>query len=84
MRAPVFAIWSPDSKTIYFKAPYADGRSSFWAIPAAGGKPRLLARFDNPAFASARQEFATDGKRLYFTADDRQSDIKVMEVRRPQ
>lgn len=40
--------------------------------------------FDNPAFASARQEFATNGKRLYFTADDRQSDIKVMEVRRPQ
>jgi Tol biopolymer transport system component len=83
MRQPVFAVWSPDSRTVYFKAPYADGRSSFWAIPAEGGKPRLLAKFDNPAFASARQEFATDGKRLYFTADDRQSDIKVMEVRRP-
>ena len=67
---------------MYFKAPYADGRSSFWSVPAEGGKP-LLARFDNPAFASARSEFATDGKRLYFTADDRQSDIKVMEVRRP-
>ncbi len=84
MRGLVFAVWSPDSRTIYFKAPYADGRSSFWAITAEGGKPRLLARFDNPAFASARQEFATDGKRLYFTADDRQSDIKVMEVRRPR
>jgi hypothetical protein len=35
-------------------------------------------------FASARQEFATDGQRLYLTADDRQSDIKVMEVRRPE
>jgi hypothetical protein len=27
-------------------------------------------RFENPAFASARQEFATDGKRIYYTADD--------------
>ncbi len=83
MGAPQFAVWSPDSRTIYFKAPL-EGHASFWAIPAGGGKPRLLVRFENPAFASARQEFATDGKRLYSTADDRQSDIKVMEVRRPQ
>jgi eukaryotic-like serine/threonine-protein kinase len=83
MEAPVFAVWSPDSRTIYFKAAI-EGHAAFWAIPAAGGKPRLLVRFENPAFASARQEFATDGKRLYFTADDRQSDIKVMEVRRPR
>ncbi|HEV8356359.1 MAG TPA: hypothetical protein VGQ17_06265 [Gemmatimonadales bacterium] len=66
------------------RAGYTGGRFGFWAIPAGGGKPELLAMFDNPAFASARQEFATNGKRLYFTADDRQSDIKVMEVRRPQ
>lgn len=81
MGLPEFAVWSPDSKTVYFKAEL-DGRAAFWAIPAAGGKPRLLVQFENPAFASARQEFATDGKRIYFTADDRQSDIKVMEVRR--
>ena len=83
MGTPVFAVWSPDSKAVYFKAEL-DGRAAFWTISAAGGGPRLLARFDNPAFASARQEFATDGKRIYFTADDRQSDIKVMEVRQPQ
>lgn len=81
MGRPQFAVWSPDSKTVYFKASLA-GRAAFWAIPAAGGKPRLLVQFENPAFASARQEFATDGKRIFFTADDRQSDIKVMEVRR--
>ena len=81
MGGPQFAVWSPDSKTVYFKASL-DGRAAFWAIPAAGGKPRLLVQFENPAFASARQEFATDGKRIFFTADDRQSDIKVMEVRR--
>jgi len=80
MGLPVFAVWSPDSKTIYFKA-LLEGHGSFWALLAAGGRPRLVVRFENPAFAGARQEFATDGKRLYFTADDRQSDIKVMEVK---
>ncbi len=78
----LFAVWAPDSRTIYFKAADAQLRASFWAVPAAGGRPRLLVRFTNPSFANARQEFATDGKRLYFTADDRQSDLKVMEVRR--
>jgi hypothetical protein len=29
---------------------------------------------------SSRQEFATDGERLYFTIDNRQSDIWVMAV----
>ncbi len=43
MRGVVFGIWSPDSKTVYFKAPFADGRSSFWAIPAEGGKPTARA-----------------------------------------
>jgi Tol biopolymer transport system component len=80
MAFPQFAVWSPDSKTVYFKAAL-DRDAAFWAVPAAGGRPRLLVRFENPAFASARQEFATDGKRIYYTADDRQSDIKVMEVR---
>ncbi len=78
---PTHAVWSPDARTIYFKAVDWTGRASFWAIPAQGGKPRLLVRFDDPAFGSARQEFATDGKRLYFTVTDRQSDITVMEVR---
>lgn len=79
-----FVVWAPDSKTLYFKAELTSRRGSFWSVPAVGGKPRLLVRFTNPAFASSRQEFATDGKRLFFTADDRQSDIKVMEVRTPK
>ena len=58
-------------------------RTSFWAVPAAGGAPRLLVRFDDPSRPSGRQEFTTDGKRLYFTVDNRQSDISVMDVIRP-
>ena len=72
---PLLAQWSPDGRTVYYKALDAEGRASIWAIPAAGGTPRLLVRFDDPARPSPRAEFATDGKRLYFTVSERESDI---------
>jgi Tol biopolymer transport system component len=75
------AIYSADGRELYFKSHDARGRASFWAIPAEGGRPpRLLARFDDPARASNRFEFASDGRRFYFTMEDRQSDIWVAEV----
>ena len=78
--APELAQWTPDGRTIYYKAFDPGGRSSFWSIPAAGGTPRLLIRFDDPAHPSTRSEFATDGKRLFFTIGTRQSDIWAMEL----
>ena len=72
---PLLAQWAPDGRTVYYKALDAEGRASIWAIPAAGGTPRLLVRFDDPARPSPRAEFATDGKRLYFTVSERESDI---------
>jgi hypothetical protein len=38
-------------------------------------------RFDDPIRTSSRAEFATDGKRLFFTASERESDIWRMELR---
>jgi Tol biopolymer transport system component len=79
--APELALWSPDSRTIFYKAFDAEGRSSLWSVDAAGGAPRILVRFDD-ARPSSRPEFATDGRRLYFTVTDRVSDIWTMELRR--
>ncbi len=78
--APELALWSPDGRTIYYKAFDARGRSSIWAVPAAGGAARLLVRFDDPSRQSNRPEFATDGERLYFTLSLRQADIWTMEL----
>ncbi|MBI2795648.1 MAG: PD40 domain-containing protein [Gemmatimonadetes bacterium] len=76
--------WSPDGKTVYVKALHtATGQPSIWAVPAAGGAPRLVVRFDDPNRPSGRQEFSTDGKRFYFTVDNRQSDISIVDVARP-
>jgi serine/threonine-protein kinase len=78
--APAFAYWSADSRTIYYKAYDEQERSGIWAVPTSGGKPRLLIRFDDPARPSNRREFATDGKRLYFTIAQPESDIWLMEL----
>jgi Tol biopolymer transport system component len=74
------AIFSADGRTLYFKSHDARGRASFWSLPAAGGRPRLLARFDDPTRASNRFDFASDGRRFYFTIEDRQSDVWIAEV----
>ena len=72
--------WSPDGSSVFVKAVDSEGRASFWAADPSGGIPRLLVRFDDPARPSGRREFATDGKHLYFTIENRQSDIWVVEV----
>jgi Tol biopolymer transport system component len=74
------AVFAASGRELYFKSHDASGRASFWSIPATGGRPRLLVRFDDPAWASNRFDFASDGRRFYFTVEDRQSDIWVAEV----
>jgi Tol biopolymer transport system component len=74
------ATFAPSGREIYFKSHDARGRASFWSIATTGGRPRLLARFDDPERASNRFEFASDGRRFYFTVEDRQSDIWIAEV----
>jgi dipeptidyl aminopeptidase/acylaminoacyl peptidase len=74
------AMYSRSGRTLYFKSHDARGRAAFWSVPVTGGRPRLLVRFDDPARASNRFEFASDGKRFYFTIEDRQSDIWLAEV----
>lgn len=47
-----------------------------------GGAPRLLVRFSDPARPSYRGVWAYGGGRAYFTIEDRQSDIFVLDVTR--
>jgi serine/threonine protein kinase len=76
------AEWSPDGQTLYYKTHDAQGRASFWAVPAAGGTPRLLVRFPDPERQSNRKDFDTDGRRFYFAIEDRQSDVWVADLER--
>jgi hypothetical protein len=68
-------------RTIVFRAEDSRGRASFWSIPAAGGTPRLLVRFDAPGRDSFRQDFDVSGDQIYFNMADHQSDIYSVELR---
>jgi TolB protein len=81
---PVFAEWSSDGQTVYYKARDEEGRASFWSVPVSGGTPRLLVRFDDPSKPSNRAEFTTDGERFYFTVGRRESDLWLMELFPPR
>ena len=73
--------WSTDGRTIYFKSHDAKGAAEFWSVPVAGGKPTLLTRLDDPLRPSYRPEWALGPGRMYFTMEDRQSDVWVMDAR---
>ena len=80
---PLLARWSPDGRTVYYKALDGEGHASLWSVPVGGGEPRLLVRFDDAARPSPRAEFAVDGRRFYFTLSERESDIWRMTLDRP-
>jgi TolB protein len=73
------AVWSPDGRTLYLKVHEHD-LTSFWSVSLQGGRPRELVRFVDPEWQSVRNDFATDGKRLFFDIEDRQSDIFVAQL----
>ena len=74
-----YPVWSRDGRTIYFKAYDSKRQSSIWSISVDGGAPQLLLRFADPAHRSLRREFATDGKRFYFTISAEESDLWAAE-----
>jgi serine/threonine-protein kinase len=76
---PMTVAWLGQG-VIAFKSRDVQGRAELWSIPASGGRPRLLVRFTDPMRPSNRPDFDTDGKRFYFSIEDRQSDIWVAEV----
>jgi Tol biopolymer transport system component len=72
--------WSADSRSLFFRHNASDGVSTFWSLSIDGGPPRPVARLDDPKHPSYRGDFSTDGRRIYFAVNDRQSDIAVVEL----
>ena len=74
--------YSRDGRTIYAAAVPADGRRGVWAIPAAGGTPRLVIAFDDPALeipVGGSLSVGTD--HLYLTVAQYESNIWVANLR---
>jgi serine/threonine-protein kinase len=79
-REPAWAYWSRDGRTIYCKSRDRAGRSWIWGVAVTGGRLHTLVRFDDPAKPSYYTSWTSDGRRFYFTINDRQSDIGIAEL----
>ncbi|MGE5926651.1 MAG: protein kinase domain-containing protein [Gemmatimonadota bacterium] len=77
---PEQVSWSADGRSLFFKSHDANGIASIWTLPSTGGTPRLLTRFDDPARPSSRFNLAVGRTHLFFSIDERQSDVWVMDL----
>ncbi len=73
--------YSRDGRTIYVAGDHRDGRRGVWAIPVAGGTPRLVVAFDDPALANRLGFLSVGPDRLYLTVAQYESDIWVANLR---
>jgi len=69
--------WGRSGDTVYTRT--VGPTVTFYAVPLSGGAPRLVLRLNR---RWRRHEFATDGRRLYFTLPADESDVWVMDIRR--
>jgi len=74
-----YAEWSPDGGTIFFENRGPDLRD-LYAIPSAGGHPRLVVRFDDPAMTVYDIPVTVGNGRFYFAIAEMESDIHVMDL----
>jgi len=77
------AYWVANGTQLIFRGHESRGRSAVFSIPAAGGTPRLLAVFEDPNLSAARGSWGFAAGRMYYSAEERQSDVWVMELERP-
>jgi serine/threonine-protein kinase len=74
-----FPGWSRDGRIIYFRAADSTGALGLYAIPAAGGTPHVVVRFDDPT-KSVWMIYSLGDDRVYFSLAEYESDIYVMDL----
>ena len=70
----------PNADEVYLRVIDSVGVHSFYSVPLTGQPPRLLLRLDGTSKQPARIIFSTDGRRLYFTLTEAESDIWIMAL----
>src|SRR5438046_635607 len=74
-----YPAWSTDGRLIYYITREAGVPVTVSVVPAGGGAPRVVVRFDDPTRPWHRYGLRVHGERVYFTLGDLQSDIWVAE-----
>jgi dipeptidyl aminopeptidase/acylaminoacyl peptidase len=78
-----FVAWGRDPSRVYFQSRDSTGICSYWSVATAGGTPRRLLRLAEPGRRTRRPEFDTDGRTLFFTVVDDESNVAVVSLKRP-
>ena len=74
--------WAPDGHSIYYVAPVDNALTMFgiFRLPAAGGAPQLVVRFDAPQLQLSSGRLAVANGMIYFVVRELESDIYVVEL----
>jgi Tol biopolymer transport system component len=72
-------VLSASRDTAYYRSSDEEGRASFWAASLRDGRTRLLARLTDPR-RTTTGPVAVGAGRLFFTIDEWQSDVWVMDL----
>jgi Tol biopolymer transport system component/tRNA A-37 threonylcarbamoyl transferase component Bud32 len=75
------AQWASND-VVLFTSPDATGNFLIYSVPAKGGAPALLLRFDPVLHPAYLGTFFVRNGRLFFDSEDRQSDIWIIDVKK--
>jgi hypothetical protein len=73
--------WSSDSRSVYYRERELDGRLTLLSIPLDGKAPTAVVRQRDASKSGARSDWATDGRRFFFTVPRYEGDVWTVEVR---
>jgi Tol biopolymer transport system component len=75
-----FLAWDAGRPDIWFLGNDSTGRGGIWAMPLTGGSPRPVVDFRDEMGRVNGPTLASDGSRLYFTLDERLSNVRWAEL----
>jgi serine/threonine-protein kinase len=72
--------WLPFEPVLLVRSERAGGAGAIWRVPIDGEQPTLVIRFDDPDRPVFRDDFVTDGDRVYFTVSNLSGGVWVMAL----
>ena len=72
--------WVPLEPALLARSSVPGGGGGIWRIPIDGGSPTEVVRFDDQERPVYRDDFATDGDRVYFTITQLETSLWLMDL----
>ncbi|MBV6522882.1 MAG: Serine/threonine-protein kinase PknD [Gemmatimonadaceae bacterium] len=72
--------WIPFSFDLLVRSQLPGGLGSIWRVPLNADPPREMARFDDPTRPVFRDDYATDGKQIFFTVSRLEGALWLLDL----